>query len=292
MSLDQFSVYGDLVPPDGSPAPGCNLNGPYRLRITLNGLDTDITWREQILDGSGSPQQEIPDTANHVEITYNLNAPGGALVLVTALIVPKGDYAQCPITPLTVSFGGCGDVNCEDYGYYESSTPGECQRCPDGQIWDTVNETCVDEPTEPIEPIEPIEPKSKFCKCKHWWCYLLGVGLSILIGIYILGAFNCLVSNAGELTNTILQAIQGMTSAVTIIDTIGIGTAIILFWRGCGSCCTACAIWLGLIIGLILVIIQSIYQSSLPPCTWPTGIIVFAGLILIAITYQTRCGDE
>lgn len=298
MSLDQFSVYDNLVQPDGSPPLGCNINGPYRLRVELHALDADITWTEQILDGSASSAQELPGTANQAEITYNLNAPDGVTVLVTALVMPKGKDTECPITSLTVPFEGCGVIDCESYGYHEGPNPGECRRCPPGQVWDPVKKTCLEEqelpgPPEPPGPPGPPKPPKlpKFCKCKKWWCYLLGGGLALLIGLYILGAFNCLMTNSAEITGVIWEAILGMGTVSTILDSIGIGTAIVLFWRVCGACCTECAIWLGIIIGVLAVIVQTI-SGGLPLCWWPAGILVIIGLILIALTFHWRCEVE
>ena len=48
----------------------------------------------------------------------------------------------------------------------------------------------------------------------------------------------------------------------------------------------------GILLGIVIVLIQTYYQSQLPTCTWPAGILVLVGLIITAIAFTTACDDE
>ena len=149
MGADQFSVYEEIALSSDTPAPGCNINGDYKFLINLQGIDADIEWRVQIHNGSDSPAVEINNTANKTEITYNLNVSHGENVTILAIVSPRGEDSHCPITVLTVELNGCGCLDCINYGYHESSENCQCQRCPDGQRWDPLANSCIDGSGEP-----------------------------------------------------------------------------------------------------------------------------------------------
>jgi len=183
-----------------------------------------------------------------------------------------------------------GECNCPDRKIY---VDGECI-CPDGLILDPETGLCIesDDEDEEDEPGNGNGRKPKLCKCGKWWCYPLMVVLVALIAAYIVGAFNCFVNNVSELPERILEAGRGIINLVSLVDSLGIGTAIIAFWRICGVCCTACALWGGIAAGIAAVIFQSIWQGQFPPCAWNTGIWVLVGLIIIAMIYTKLCNDN
>lgn len=317
MSRDTFVAFRNLQGPNGEPAPGCNLNGAYKLRLKPEGMDAEIRWEETIFGGNNGQPIEIEGTVDQTEITYQLNVSNGSIVTVVAIIQPRdGGDVECPQTVLTIPFIGCGCPDCSAFGWYDSDTECECQRCPEGQVWNEELGQCQEVPpdpgpadpgTEPNDPdLDPTDPDVdspiiRFCKCKEWWCYLLGILLSLAVGAFIYGASVCF-----EDMNELPLILRMISNGGDVVHFLSIGLLIIPFWRLCGSCCTFCFLILGLIMAVVGIIIHAIYTGSIPPCLFNfagitfrpavnldgiSGLVAFAAILVIAFMYNGECDE-
>lgn len=159
---------------------------------------------------------------------------------------------------------------------------GRC--CPEGTTYDAQSDAC--------RSTDNGREGGAMCDCGPWWCYLLGLLLAVAAGLIILAAADCFTFDS----ETLVAALQALaagtgfdaTLILAVLEAIGVGAIATAVWRTCGTCCVACALWIGLLLGVVLIIVQWV-DSGMPPCLWPAGVLSAVAVAIMAWMFTDAC---